>query len=140
MLKSDKSNKMTWKDDDDKNFYLPLLAKDKKGIIKHCGETRFQIDICPIDYATKNKVGSARDNPNMNPYLPPPIGRISFTLNPWKLFQEMVGPEMRRKIYKYCCLITCCALCSFLFVFMFPIVIGDIVANAFWGSQEIYTM
>ena len=33
-----------------------------------------------------NKVGEARQEPNINPYLPPPVGRISLTLNPWKMF------------------------------------------------------
>ena len=41
----------------------------------------------PKDHAEKNKVGAAREEPNTDPFLPPPIGRISFTLNPLKMFE-----------------------------------------------------
>jgi hypothetical protein len=36
--------------------------------------------------AEANKVGEARQEPNVNPFLPPPIGRLSFSLNPLKMF------------------------------------------------------
>lgn len=36
--------------------------------------------------AEQNKVGEARQEPNANPFLPPPIGRLSFSLNPLKMF------------------------------------------------------
>ena len=45
-----------------------------------------QIDILPKEQAEQNKVGEARQEPNVNPYLPPPVGRLSLTLNPWKMF------------------------------------------------------
>jgi len=31
------------------------------------------------------KVGKGRDAPNVNPYLPPPIGRFEWSLNPFKM-------------------------------------------------------
>ena len=37
--------------------------------------------------ADQNKVGDARSEPNHSPYLPPPPGRISFTLNPIKMLE-----------------------------------------------------
>jgi len=36
--------------------------------------------------AEANKVGEARQEPNVNPFLPPPLGRLSFSLNPLKMF------------------------------------------------------
>ena len=36
--------------------------------------------------AEANKVGEARQEPNHSPFLPPPVGRLSFSLNPWKMF------------------------------------------------------
>ena len=30
-------------------------------------------------------VGTARNEPNLDPYLMPPVGRISFTVNPCKM-------------------------------------------------------
>jgi hypothetical protein len=38
---------------------------------------KWKADIC--------KVGKGRDEPNVNPYLPPPVGRFQFTLNPISL-------------------------------------------------------
>ena len=74
--------------------------------------------------AEANKVGEARQEPNHSPFLPPPVGRISFTMNPLKLFQQMIGPALRRKIYCYCCLM----LCLFLCVMLAPLVIGNLIS------------
>ncbi len=38
-----------------------------------------------------NKVGEARSEPNANPFLPPPVGRISFSLNPLKMFVSILS-------------------------------------------------
>jgi hypothetical protein len=37
--------------------------------------------------AEKTKIGSARDEPNIEPYLPPPVGRLRFTLNPYEMYK-----------------------------------------------------
>ena len=76
---------MEWKDDS--TFWLPMNAKNDKGQIENNGYVRVQMDIVPADYAEKNKVGAAREEPNANPFLPPPIGRLSFSLNPCKMYQ-----------------------------------------------------
>ena len=75
---------MEWKDDS--TFWLPMNSKNDKGQMENNGYVRVQLDIVPADYAEKNKVGSAREEPNANPFLPPPIGRLSFSLNPCKMF------------------------------------------------------
>ena len=118
-----------WKDDN--SFYLPMTSKNDKGKMETNGFCRIQIEVVPIDYAEKNKVGAAREEPNCNPFLPPPVGRISFSLNPCVMFRQLVGPAMRRKIYCWCCIIFCCALCLTLGVFVLPSVIGTIVAGWF---------
>lgn len=48
--------------------------------------------------AEANKVGTAREEPNHSPYLPPPVGRLQLTFNPWKMFTQLIGPEVLRKI------------------------------------------
>ncbi len=83
-----------------------------------------RIDIYPKKMADANKAGQAREEPNANPFLPPPVGRISFSLNPWKMFQQLVGPALRRKIYCYCCLAACCAL----IIFLAPLIIGNLIS------------
>ena len=90
-----------------------------------------QIEIVPLDYAEKNAVGAAREEPNCNPFLPPPVGRLSLSLNPCVMFRQLVGPAMRRKIYCYCCLFCCCAILIMLCIFVVPTVIGSIIASWF---------
>jgi len=84
----------------------------------------------PIKYATDNKVGSARDEPNVMPFLPPPIGRVFFSLNPCVMFKQLVGPAMRRKIYIYACSILCTIICLAIGYFVIPMVISDLIASA----------
>jgi hypothetical protein len=57
--------------------------------LKSNGQVRIQIDILPKDQALMNKVGECRQDPNVNPYLPPPIGRLSLTINPFKMFVSL---------------------------------------------------
>ena len=120
---------MEWKDDS--TFWLPMNSKNDKGQMENNGYVRVQLDIVPADYAEKNKVGSAREEPNANPFLPPPIGRLSFSLNPCKMFNQLVGPEMRRKVYCYGCLIICLAVCILLSIYVVPSAIGAIIAQKF---------
>ena len=54
-----------------------------------------------------------RTDPNTNPALPPPSGRLKFSLNPFTMGSELCGPAL-------CAQITCClvvlgvvALCIF---------------------------
>ena len=90
-----------------------------------------QVEIVPLDYAEANPVGSARDEPNQNPFCPPPTGRLFFSLNPCVMFKQLVGPAMRRKIYCYCCCFICCALCLTICIFVVPTVIGSLIASIF---------
>ena len=74
--------------------------------------------------AEANKVGEARQEPNHSPFLPPPVGRLSFSLNPLKMFQQLVGPAMRRKIYCLTCIACCCAL----LIALFPLIASDLIS------------
>jgi len=64
---------------EDGSFYLTTY-KDGKAI-----KLRIDLRIMPAEVASKRQVGSGRENPNMEPYLPPPVGRIQFSLNPFKM-------------------------------------------------------
>jgi hypothetical protein len=66
------------------------VTRDKDGKIEKTGKVRIQIDIYPKHLAEMNKVGEARQEPNCNPFLPPPIGRLSFSLNPLKMFVSIL--------------------------------------------------
>lgn len=43
-------------------------------------------EIIPESNAEKYKVGKGREEPNHSPWLPPPIGRFEWALNPITLF------------------------------------------------------
>ena len=113
-----------WTYKDDNSFWVPVRGKDKDGKMVEGGKVRIQVDIYPKAMAVQNKVGEARQEPNHSPFLPPPIGRISFTMNPLKMFQQMVGPALRRKIYCYCCL----AVCMVLLIMLAPSILGNFMS------------
>jgi hypothetical protein len=114
-----------WKDDT--SFWVDCKRKNDKGEMELGGKVRLSIDILPMDKAAANEVGAARNEPNHSPFCPPPIGRISFSMNPIKMIMQLVGPSVRRKIYCACCLIVCCAL----FIALAPIIIGNLFSRLF---------
>jgi hypothetical protein len=48
-------------------------------------------------------VGAGRNNPNHSPFLPPPVGRLKFSWNPFVLGSELLGPGL-------CAKLTCCII------------------------------
>ena len=75
---------------DDSTFWVQLTTIDSNGKVEKTGKVRLQIDVYPKAMAENNKVGEARQEPNCNPFLPPPIGRLSFSLNPLKMFVSIL--------------------------------------------------
>ena len=64
---------------DDDTFYLTCF-KDGEAI-----KIRLDLRILPGEMAKTLEVGKARNEPNMEPYLPPPVGRIQFSYNPFAM-------------------------------------------------------
>jgi len=116
-------DKMNFKDDD--SFWVDMISKDDNGKIENTGKVRIRVDIYPVDHAAMNKVGEARNEPNANPFLTPPFGRLSFSFNPFKMFEQLVPPAVRRKIYLGCCMALCCLMC----LAMFPMIFSNIIAS-----------
>ena len=103
--------------EDKTSFWIELKNKEEKNKKMETvvnGKLRIQISVYPKKDAEDNKVGEARSEPNVDPYLPLPFGRISFSLNPLKMLNQLIGPALRRKIYCYCCIAICVAACVFL--------------------------
>ena len=111
------------------SFWLPMLSKDKDGKIEDNGHVRIRIDITTMEHAEKNKIGSAREEPNNDPFLPPPVGRLTFSFNPCEMYKQLVGPAMRRKIAIWCCVTISSILCVMILYYLVPIVIGGIITN-----------
>ena len=97
--------------------------KEAAGIGEKSGRVMCSLEILPKKNADLDIVGKGRDDPNVNPYLPPPVGRIQFTLNPFKMMNQCVGPKFRKKCYFYC---LCCLLIIYL-VFTMPSILNGIL-------------
>lgn len=69
---------------DDGTFWLST-HKDGKLI-----KIRLDLRIFPKERALKQAVGDARSEPNQEPFLPPPVGRLQFTLNPFAMIVSKV--------------------------------------------------
>ncbi|TNV72912.1 hypothetical protein FGO68_gene3417 [Halteria grandinella] len=120
-----KNTKVTFKDEN--SFFLSCKGgkPDKTGKLTEQGKVRIQIDILPKDYADKNKVGEARQEPNHSPTLKEPEGRLSLDMNPLKLALAMIGPDLKRKII----MTLLCGVCLFLCVMLIPLVAGNIMSD-----------
>ena len=72
--------------EDANTFWIDTFKlNDKTGKKEYTGKVRLQIDVLPKDYAEKNKVGEARQEPNHSPFLKPPEGRLELSMNPLKM-------------------------------------------------------
>jgi hypothetical protein len=88
------------------------------------------MEILPMWKAELNKVGIGRKEPNVSPYLPPPVGRFQWSLNPFKMFNQCVGPRFRKKLYCGLCMVCCVIYLIFLIPYMFYH-FGGQIANPF---------
>ena len=66
-------------------FIIETIANPNIPFSKN-SEILASIEIVPQDDAEMAPVGFGRGDPNQDPYLPPPIGRWKFSMNPWTLF------------------------------------------------------
>ena len=112
-------------DDEGIKFWVQCYKgrKEAAGRGEKAGRVMCSLDILPKKIADLNVVGKGRDDPNVNPYLPPPVGRIQFTLNPFKMMNQCVGPKFRKKCYFYC---LCCLLIIYL-IFTLPNIMSSAI-------------
>jgi len=65
-------------------FKLTTIRDDKKIQIS------LDLRIMPLEVAKKRPNGLGRENPNIEPFLPPPVGRIAFSLNPFTMLVSAI--------------------------------------------------
>lgn len=87
----------------DTEFWLNCTKLEADGTVTKAGSVLCSLEILPMWKADQVKVGKGRDEPNCNPFLPPPIGRIRFSLNPFVLIGQLVGPRIRNKFVFFVC-------------------------------------
>lgn len=75
--------------EDKTKFWLTLHKQGKNGV-EAGGKVLLSLEILPHWKAQICKVGKGRDQPNINPFLPPPIGRFEWSLNPFKMLVNYI--------------------------------------------------
>ena len=80
-----KMSGLTFDSEDSRKFWVDMVSKDEKGSRVVNGRLKISIDVVPKEIAVLNPVGEAQSEPNCNPFLPKPFGRIEFSLNPLKM-------------------------------------------------------
>jgi hypothetical protein len=96
-----------WEDEDPPDSdWLNLTSRDHNTEkVEARGQVCWSIQIWPKDKAIALPVGQGRNEPNNNPYLPPPVGRLKWSWNPFVLGTELCGPAL-------CAKFTCCLMCA----------------------------
>ena len=90
--------------DDSEGIKFWVQCKKSNGEAK--GRVLLSMEILPQWKANMERVGKGREEPNLDPYCPPPVGRFKFSLNPFTNLNQCVGPKFRRKMYCWlCCLL-----------------------------------
>lgn len=54
--------------------------------MKKEGKVLLSVELVPKWKSELSKVGFGREDPNINPTLPPPTGRVFFSWNPFEMF------------------------------------------------------
>lgn len=107
---------------DDGTFFL-VTRKEVDGKMRDI-KLRIDLRIIPGATAKSNEVGKARTEPNMEPYLPPPVGRIQFSLNPFTMLSQLMSKEFMAKFTS----IFLCACCCVLLIMMLPMIFSNFVS------------
>ena len=105
-------------------FWVPVF-KQEEGEREQAGEVQISFELVPQESAEACKVGEGRDEPNIDPYLPPPIGRFEWSWNPCTLIARTCGPAFRMKL----CFALCTALCCYLAIMLFPTVLSAFIVR-----------
>jgi len=91
------------------------------------GKCFLSFEVMPASEASQLPAGIGRSEPNTNPALPPPEGRMKLSwLDPLGFIREMIGDGL---YYKICCCLICATIIAILVV-MAPTILSNIVADS----------
>lgn len=101
-----------WDEDQADSSWINFTQKDHNtGQTKAMGSLSISLQIWPKEKAEARPVGAGRNTPNENPFLPPPVGRLRWSWNPFVLGSQLCGPKL-------CAGFTCCLVCTAFIVLM----------------------
>ncbi|KAF4030285.1 C2 domain [Phytophthora infestans] len=88
--------------------WIPIYFTDREAAVSmEMGRIGISVLIVPEEEALASPVGKGQNAPNLNPYLPPPVGRMRFTANPIAMLKVLVGPRMCIRLSVMCCCVGC---------------------------------
>ena len=79
--------------------------------------------------ADKHPVGRGREEPNLNPFLQAPEGRIELTMDPRKMLKQLIGPEIIHRVTSY----FGCFVCLCITIYLMPNFISELLVNFITG-------
>ena len=104
-------------------FWLDNLTKPADNSIKE-GKIEISLELIPKTLIDKYPAGLCRDQPNQNPFLPPPSGRINLSfLHPLDACYEIIGPDYLKKLACFICLSLIVSGASYLV----PMIIANLI-------------
>ena len=116
--------------DGSNTFWVSTESKDGKTC-----RIRLDLKLMTQEQALEVPVGEARNEPNLDPMLPPPIGRMILTMNPLKMLvsffnfnllqSQLVSQEFLLKIY----LALLCGICCALGIMMLPMMASNFLST-----------
>ncbi len=74
-------------------------TNEKTGEKEKMGRVLMSLEIVPEKLVESYPAGMGRSEPNMNPTLKEPAGRISLSLNPFKTLGQLCGPTVARRCF-----------------------------------------
>ena len=77
--------------------------------------------------------GKGRSEPNKNPTLPKPVGRLKFSINPFRMLFRLLGPKYCAKLGKTCCCAICIVISVLICYYMVPVVFANIITSPITG-------
>jgi hypothetical protein len=100
--------------------------RDKKSSVE------LSVELVPKELALQLPAGLGRSEPNCNPHLPKPEGRVNWSLfHPLDMLKEILGPKLYAKLWMF----ICCGMCITLLVFMVPMIASNVVSAPFTGRR-----
>ena len=116
-------------EENEHKFWIECKRRNKAMKLEDGGRVQVSFELVPILQADACPVGEGRKEPNIDPFLPPPVGRLKWSWNPCVMAAQMCGPGFRCKLC--CCL--CCILCCALFIYIGPSFIADAISTAIFN-------
>lgn len=110
-------------------FWVPLTRPPnmKRSLFGYDGRTLpevlVSVQMVPESYLEKLPAGHGRSEPNVNPTLPKPVGRLRFTFNCFSMIYQFIGPKFCRRIL--CVLFLLCLVLTI--YYMIPVIFGNVV-------------